>query len=55
MFVTESHFTEEITDAEISIPNFVVHREDRCDNIKGGGSAIYTHNSLSVEKLDWFT
>ena len=54
MFVTESHFTDEIADAEISIPNFVVHREDRCDNIKGGGSAIYTHNSLSVEKLDWF-
>ena len=54
MCVTETHFKEEITDAEISIPNFVVHREDRCGNTKGGGSAIYTHNSLLVEKLDWF-
>ena len=42
MCVTETHFKEEITDAEISIPNFVVHREDRCGNTKGGGRQ-FTH------------
>ena len=52
---TESHFDEEIKDAEISIPNYVVHREDRCGGAKGGGSVIYSHTSLSVEKLDWFS
>ena len=54
MCVTETHFNEEIHDAEISVPNYVVHREDRGGSTKGGGSAIYTHNSLSVEKIDWF-
>ena len=52
--VTETHFNSEINDAEIAIPNYVVHREDRCGNKNGGGSAIYTHNSLLVEKLNWF-
>ena len=54
MCVTETHFNDEIKDAEISIPNYIVHREDRSRDTNGGGSAIYTHNSLSVEKLDWF-
>ena len=54
MCVTETKFNDEIKDAEISIPNYVVHREDRSTDTSGGGSAIYTHNSLSVEKLDWF-
>ena len=28
---------QEIKDTEKSIPNFVVHREDRCGDVKGGG------------------
>ena len=52
--VTETHFSSEITDAEISIPNFNVYREDRVGDKKGGGSVIYVRNTYSVQKLDWF-
>ena len=53
--VTESHLSaESVEDAEVSIPNFQIFREDRTDNSGFGGSVIYTHNSLNVSKLDWF-
>ena len=52
--VTETHFTSEITDAEISIPNFDVFREDRPSNSKWGGSAIYVKKEFKAKKLDWF-
>ena len=52
--VTETHSTKEICDAEMSIPNFDLFREDRASNIKGGGSAIYIHKNFHAEKLNWF-
>ena len=52
--ITETHLNDEIRDAEVSIPNYDIYREDRCTNAKGGGTAIYAHKSLIVEKLDWF-
>ena len=38
----------------MQIPNFTVFREDRADESRYGGSAIYVHNSLQAERLDWF-
>ena len=52
--IVESHCSDSIEDAEISIPDFQIFREDRTDNSGFGGSVIYTHNSLNVSKLDWF-
>ena len=53
--ITESHLApENVTEAEVSIPNFRTFREDRSDNSGFGGSVIYVHNSLKVSKLDWF-
>lgn len=43
-----------IEEAEVSLPNFSIFREDRSDNSAFGGSAIFVHNSLTVSKLDWF-
>ena len=52
--ITETWLCCEILDAEVQIPNFTVFREDRADNSRYGGSAIYVHNSLQAERLDWF-
>ena len=43
-----------IEEAEVSLPNFSIFREDRSDKSGFGGSAIFVHNSLTVTKLDWF-
>ena len=52
--VTETHLNSTVFDAEVSLPNFVLFREDREDGTKHGGSAIYVHSSLKAERLDWF-
>ena len=52
--VTETHLTKQISDAEISIPNFDVFREDRPSNTNWGGSAIYVRKKFKAKKLDWF-
>ena len=52
--VTETHLNNEISDAEISIPNFDVFREDRPSNSKWGGSAIYVKKEFKAKKLVWF-
>jgi|TARA_B110000196_G_C21147904_1_gene667753 hypothetical protein len=54
MCVTESKLTDDIRDAEVSIPNFYVYREDRTPKSKSGGSAIYVRKDFNVSKLDWF-
>ena len=38
----------------MTIPNFNIFREDRSNGTRYGGSAIYVHKSLKVERLDWF-
>ena len=53
--ITESHLTEDIKDAEVSIPNFDLYREDRSPKSKSGGSAIYVRKDFNVTKLNWFT
>lgn len=53
--ITESCLSaDHVADAEVSIPNFKMFREDRSDNSGFGGSVIFVHNSLNVSKLDWF-
>ena len=52
--ITESHLTEDIKDAEVSIPNFDLYREDRSPKSKSGGSAIYVRKDFNVTKLNWF-
>ena len=52
--VTESHFNNDVYDAEVSIPNYKIFREDRADNTKWGGSVIFVQKEFSAEKLDWF-
>ena len=50
----ETHFTSDLLDAELAIPNFELFREDRASGKKGGGSAIYVRKDFHAEKLDWF-
>ena len=54
MCITETHLSEEISDAEMSVPNFHLYREDRAPKSKWGGSAIYVKKDFNVSKLDWF-
>ena len=53
--VTESWLNSDIVDAEVSIPNFNLFRADRPNDTRFGGSAIFVHKALRVERLDWFT
>ena len=53
--ITETWLNADILDAEVFIPNFNIFREDRSNNMRYGGSAIYVHKSFKVERLDWFT
>lgn len=50
----ETHFTKDLLDAELAIPNFELFREDRAIGKKGGGSAVYVRKDFHAEKLDWF-
>ena len=52
--ITETHLTSDYCDAEMSIPNFDLFREDRVSSTKGGGSAIYVKKDFHAEKLNWF-
>ena len=53
--VTETHLTTDILDAEISLPNFYLFREDRTPKSKWGDSAIYVNKKLKVTRLNWFS
>ena len=52
--ISESDLNSTIFDAEVSIPNYNIFREDRVSGMKGGGSAFFVKNDFIVEKLDWF-
>ena len=52
--ISESKLTSDICDAEISIPNFDVFREDRASDVRGGGSAIFVRKQFKAEKMNWF-
>ena len=45
--ITETHLNSEVYDAEVSLPNYNIFREDREGiNSKGGGSAIFVKNDF---------
>ena len=48
--ITETMFSSDIYDAEVSIPNFTLYRADRTTG-KGGGSCIYVHNSITAHEV----
>ena len=52
--ITETDLNSSILDAEVSIPNYTIFREDRGGGRNGGGSAIFVKNDFVAEKLDWF-
>ena len=46
--ITESHLRENIFDAEITIPEYVIYRADRIAR-KNGGTAIYVHEDIAID------
>ena len=54
LFVTESHFNPDISNAEIKIKNFRVFRKDRDSGKKFGGSCIFVHNTIQADLIDGF-
>ena len=62
--INETHFNNEIIDAEISIPGFKIFRKDRDFTVNeevgessvssGGGCIIYIKDSLNPVVIDWF-
>ena len=47
--VTETMFSDDIIDAEVSIANFKLFRVDR--KTKGGGSCLYVHDSIQCHEI----
>ena len=47
--VTETMFSDDIMDAEVSIANFKLFRIDR--KTKGGGSCLYVHDSIQCHEI----
>ena len=52
--VTETHLTEEISNAEIKLQNFQVFRKDRENGKSCGGSCIFVHNTIEAEYAQHF-
>lgn len=52
--LTETHLHENIYDAEVQITNYNLFRSDRIKR-KCGGTAIYMHNSISVDNIETFS
>lgn len=49
MALAETWLKPDVTDGELSIPHFTLHRKDRCDR-PGGGVAIYCHETLNIRR-----
>ena len=54
MCVAESHFDENISDAEASIEGYKLFRNDRISGKKCGGSCVYVHTSILSNNLKSF-
>ena len=54
MCVAESHFDENISDAEASIEGYKLFRNDRISGKKCGGSCVYVHTSILSNNLESF-
>ena len=48
MCLAETWLNSNVDDGEVSIPHFAIHRRDRGQ--RGGGVAIYSHDSLLVRR-----
>ena len=53
--ITETHLNPNIFDAEVQIKNYNLQRADRADNRKGGGVAIYSHDSIAISSVEMFS
>ena len=51
IIVTETWLTDQILDAEVSIPNYILHRSDRANGRSHGGSCIYVRTNLTSQLL----
>ena len=51
IIITETWLTSDVTDNEVDLPNFVVHRTDR-QTRKGGGVVIYLKKCLTVRSIE---
>ena len=54
IFVTESHLSSDISNAEVTINNFKIYRKDRENGKNGGGSCIFVHNTLESDYIQNF-
>lgn len=50
MGLAETWLTDSTTDGEVDIPHFNIYRKDRPGSSRGGGVALYCHESLSVRR-----
>ena len=53
--ITETHLNDSNFDAEVSLENYNIFRQDRAQLREGGGSIIYVHKSINACKLTNFT
>lgn len=51
IIITETWLTSDVTDNEVNLPNFTMHRTDRLGR-KGGGVAIYLHKRLALRNTE---
>ena len=53
IIICETWLTELVTDSQVSLPNYSsLFRKDRCDGRRGGGVAIFVHDSVFVKRYD---
>ena len=51
---TETQLNDSILDAEVSLANYNMYREDRESGSRHGGSAIFVHKGIKAQLLPWF-
>ena len=54
IFVTETHLSSDISNAEIKLNNFNVFRQDRKNGKSCGGSCIFVHHTIEAEYINGF-
>lgn len=54
IYVTETHFSSDYRDSEVSIPNYSMFRTDRNAIANGGGLIIYAKSWLLTIRLESF-
>ena len=52
--IAESHLSEDVFDAEITIPEYNIYRADRIER-KNGGTAIYVHEKIVIDTKDVYS